>query len=126
MIRCVLSALGLAMLAIVGTVIHYEGVLLPIVGQVVDGEIASRLESYVALSEKKAAEAKAAEVKRQADAVRAATEQFRKRAMEAEGSEAIAQIDLEKRIALNEQRLLEAKRRCDLDADDVDSILHHR
>jgi hypothetical protein len=126
MIRCILSALGLALLAIVGTVIHYEGISLPIVGQVTNGEIAGRLEGYVALTEKISADVRAAELKRQADAARAATEQFRKRTIEAEAAEAVAQADLEKRIALNEQRLLEAKRRCDLDADDVDSILRHR
>lgn len=126
MIRCILSALGLALLATVGTMIHYEGISLPVVGKIVDGEIAGRLEGYVGLSEKAAAEAKATEEKRQADAVRAATEQFRNRAMEAEASEAIAKADLEKRIALNEQRLQEAKRRCELDADDVDVILRHR
>lgn len=126
MIRCFLSALGLALIAIVATVIWYEGVSLPFVGQVIYGEVAGRLEGYVALSEKVATDAKLAEIKRQAEASKAATEQFRKRVIEAEAAEAVAEADLENRISIYEKRLAEEKRRCEFSADDVDSILQHR
>lgn len=126
MIKCILSSLGLALLAIVGTVIHYEGISLPIVGQLFDGEIAGRLEGYVALSEKTAAEAKIIEISRQAEASKASTEQFRKRAQEAETAEAIAQAELEKGIAAYEKRLVDIRRACLLDDDDIGEILQHR
>ena len=126
MIRCILQALGLALLAIAGTVIRYEGISLPIVGQLFDGEIAGRLEGYVALSEKTAAEAKVIEIRRQAEASKASTEQFRKRALAAETAEAIAQAELEKGIAAYEKHLVDIRRACLLDDDDIGQILQHR
>lgn len=126
MIRCFLSALGLALIAIVATVVWYEGVSLPFVGQVINGQIANRLEGYVKLSEKVAADAKTAEIKRQADASKAATEQFRQRVIEAEAAEAAAQADLDKEIAAYETRLVDAKRACLLDDSDLGLILQHR
>ena len=126
MIRSLLMALGLALIAIAGTVIRYEGIALPFVGQVVNGAIAERLEGYVARTEKAAAEARAAEMKRQADAARAAADQFRKRVIEAEAAEAIAQADLEKGIAAYEKRLVDTRRACLLDDDDIGNILQHR
>ncbi len=126
MIRCFFSAIGLAAVMTIATVVFYEGVSLPLVGQVIDGAIANRLEGYVTLTEKTAADARAAEQKRQADAARAAAETFRKQMLEAKSAEAIATADLEKGILSYEQRLVETKRACLLDDSDLDSILRHR
>jgi erythromycin esterase-like protein len=73
--------------------------------------------------DQKAAEATAAEQKRQADAAKAATDDFQKQLTDAKAAEAKANADLEKGIAQYEARIADAKRQCALDADDVSAIL---
>lgn len=125
-LACLISNIATAAICILLTIVYFEGVSLPYIGQVIDGAIANRLEGYVTLSEKTAADAKAAELKRQADAAKSAAEQFRQRTLEAERAETVAQADLEKEIAANEKRLADAKRACLLDDGDVDFFMRHR
>ena len=99
MIRCSLSAIGLAAVAVAITILSYEGLRLPFVGQVIDGAIAHRLESYVLLSEKTAADALASEQERQKLAAQQSLEEYRKRAAAAEKLKDDANAELEKRIA---------------------------
>ena len=126
MIRCILSALGLALLTVIGTVTYYEGISLPLFGQVITGEIADRLEGYVAQSEKVAADARAAEWQRQAEAAQTANVEFQKRLTAAKAVEATARVKLEEGIAAYEKRLVDTRRACLLDDDDLSEILRHR
>lgn len=125
MIKCALSSIGMAAVAVLAMVLYYEGLRLPLIGQIVDGAIARRLEGYVLLSEKTAADAKAAEIKRHADAATKALKAANDRASVAKAAEVKARSDLEKGIMSYEQRLLESNRRCLADDLDLDFILRH-
>jgi hypothetical protein len=125
MIRSILAGVGFAVVAVLATVLYYEGLHLPFLGQVIDGAIAHRLEGYVELSEKTAAEAKAAEQKRQADAARAAADNFQKQLTVARAAQVKANADLEKGISEYEQKLADQARRCNLTDDDIGDIMHN-
>lgn len=89
------------------------------------GHDAAVKEKLVSYYEAQAAEAKAAEIKRQADAAKAATDSFQKQLDAAKASESKAQTDLEREIASYEKQLSAAKRDCLLDDDDVSRIVHN-
>lgn len=125
MTKCALSSIGMAAVAVLAMVLYYEGLRLPLIGQIVDGAVARRLEGYVLLSEKTAADAKASEIKRQADAATKALKAANDRASVAKAAEVKARSDLEKGIMSYEQRLLESNRRCLADDLDLDFILRH-
>jgi len=119
MIRCALSAIGLAALAVYATMLAYEGLHLPIVGPVIPGVIAGRLEGYVRLEEKIAAEARAAATLKQLNDARVVTEKAEKEIAAAKAAQVAAAITREKGIADYEQKLVEAKRACLLDDTDL-------
>ncbi len=125
MITGILRSIGIAAVCVAITVLYYEGLRLPFVGQVIDGAIAHRLDAYVVLVEKTAADAAAKEIKRQSDASKAVADNFQKQLTIAAAAEAKAQTDLEKGLAQYEQRLADAKRQCLLDNDDVSTIILH-
>ncbi|WP_028747976.1 hypothetical protein [Rhizobium mesoamericanum] len=83
------------------------------------------LSGYVLLSEKTAAEAKAAEIERQRNAASQALDEHRKRLAAAEASEQAAKDTLENEIKAYELQLSEKNRACFADAADRDFILHH-
>ncbi|CCM77136.1 hypothetical protein [Rhizobium mesoamericanum] len=83
------------------------------------------LSGYVLLSEKTAAEAKAAEIERQRDAASQALDEHRKRLAAAEASQQAAKDTLESEIKAYELQLSEKNRACLADAADRDFILHH-
>lgn len=75
---------------------------------------------YVVLAEKVAAEAEAAELRRQRDAASVALEEHRKRLAVAEAAEEQANGRLEKEIAENEIALDAAGRSCRAGSDDIE------
>ena len=85
------------------------------------------LSGYVTLSEKTAADARAAEIARQADAAAQALKTANTEIADAKARQAQASAELEKGIAQYEQRLLEAKRACLLDDRDLQffGVMHH-
>jgi hypothetical protein len=94
-----LAALGFTAISVIATVLYYEGLHLPFIGQVINGAIAHRLEGYVALSEKTAAEAKAAREEHDRLAAQQSLEEARKREAAATKLKDQAHAELEKRIA---------------------------
>ncbi|QIG67273.1 hypothetical protein EVB37_037 [Rhizobium phage RHph_TM3_3_3] len=80
---------------------------------------------YVLLSEKTAAEAKAAEMERQRNAAAQATEEHRKRLEAAQASEQAAKETLEQEISSYELQLSEKNRACAITAADRDWLLRH-
>lgn len=86
---------------------------------------AAILSGYVLLSEKTAAEAKAAEMERQRNAAAHATEEHRKRLEAAQASEQAAKDTLETEIRSYELQLSEKNRACAITAADRDWLLRH-
>lgn len=119
MIKSFLASLGLSAVLMISTVLYYEGLRLPFVGQVIDGAIAHRLEGYVELSEKTAADARAAREEHDKLAAQQALEEARKRAGAAEQQKDEAHAELEKRIADD------AGGGCTWSADDDQWLRHH-
>lgn len=85
------------------------------------------LSGYVTLSEKTAAEARSAEIARQADAAAQALKTANTEIADAKARQAQASAALEKGIAQYEQQLLQAKRACLLDDRDLQffGVMHH-
>jgi uncharacterized protein HemX len=83
------------------------------------------LSGYVLLSEKTAAEAKAAEMVRQRNAAAQATEEHRKRLEAAQASEQAAKDTLETEIQSYELQLSEKNRACAVTAADRDWLLRN-
>jgi uncharacterized protein YlxW (UPF0749 family) len=81
--------------------------------------------AQLALFQKTAAEAKAGEVQRQADAVNAAVGAYQRRLSESQAAETKAKTDLERGISDYEKHLADLKRQCLADDADVDFILRH-
>ncbi len=124
--KCFLSSVGLAAVLMALTVLFYEGLSLPFVGQVVDGAVAHRLDAYVSLAEKTAADARAAEAARQAAVYKAAYDKANQRAAAAEAANAITEIDRQKERADYEAKLDAQSRGCYLDDDGRDFLLRHQ
>ncbi|RFB97853.1 hypothetical protein B5K08_05965 [Rhizobium leguminosarum bv. trifolii] len=80
---------------------------------------------YVILSEKTAADARAAEMERQRNAAAQATEEHRKRLAAAEASEQAARDTLETEIQSYELQLSEKNRACAVTAADRQWLLRH-
>lgn len=114
-------------LATFALVLYYEGVSLPIVGQVINGRVANAEEAarqgYVLLAEKAAAEAKSSEIQRQLDAAASAEADLEKQIQAASVKDAQQEKDREASITQYEMLLSQANRRCALSADDVSAIL---
>lgn len=83
------------------------------------------LEGYVRLSEKITAEAKAAEMKRQADAAAASLKEVNDQIMKDKAAEAIDDAEREQEIKDYEAKLAAAQRDCRLSGDDVSTIMHN-
>jgi len=82
-------------------------------------------QGYVLLSEKTAAEARAAEMERQRNAAAQATEEHRKRLEAAQAQEQAAKDTLEDEIAKYELVLSQNNRACTLSPDDKRWLLEH-
>ncbi|MBX4874726.1 hypothetical protein HJA87_22575 [Rhizobium bangladeshense] len=80
---------------------------------------------YVLLSEKTAAEAKAAEMERQRNAAAAAGEEHRRRLAAAEDAQQAARNTLENEIRSYELELSQKNRACAVTAADRDWLLRH-
>jgi hypothetical protein len=120
-----LAALGFTAVSVIATVLYYEGLHLPFIGQVIDGAIAHRLEGYVSLVERKTADAKAAEAKRQADINAQSAEEYRKKLVIVQDENAKDDAERETEIKSYEAKLAAANRRCNLNDDDLRVILHN-
>jgi hypothetical protein len=127
--KSLLAGIGFAAVAVLATVLYYEGLRLPFLGQVIDGAIAHRLEGYVKLSEKTAADAKVAEIKKQRDDYAASIADFEKQQAADAAADAIRAKTNQREIADYVAKLDAAKRACyldDGDDPDRDFILQHR
>ncbi len=119
---------GMALSAIL-LLFFYEGLHLPLLGQVINGRVANAAaaarEGYVQLAEKTTAEARAAELERQRNAASQALEEARKRqaADDAAQQAKDAQTDIE--IADYEKKLAAANRQCLADPADVQFLQSH-
>ncbi|MBX5269646.1 hypothetical protein HJB99_13320 [Rhizobium sp. NLR17b] len=80
---------------------------------------------YVLMSEKTAADARAAEMERQRNAASLASEEHRKRLMAAEATEQAASDTLETEIQSYERQLSQKNRACAVTAADRDWLLRH-
>lgn len=80
---------------------------------------------YVLLAEKTAAEAQAAELRRQINATAQSLEEHRRRLAAAEAEEQQKAEDREREILAYEVRLDQANRRCVLDRDDLEFLRRH-
>ena len=135
-LECLIGSVITSAACIALTIAFYEGVGIPsfvpfvggvsIIDGVVDRRVNTALEGYVLKSEKTAADAKAAEQMRQADAAKAATDKANLAVAAAKASEASLKITREQEIAAYEKRLVDAKRACTTDSDDVDFFMHHQ
>jgi uncharacterized protein YdbL (DUF1318 family) len=123
--KSLLAALGFTAISVLATVLYYEGLHLPFIGQVIDGAIAHRLDGYVTLVEKKTADAKAAEAKRQADINAQSAEEYRKKLVIVQAQSAKVDVEQEARISDYEAKLSAANRRCNLNDDDLRVIMHN-
>lgn len=123
--KSLLAALGFTAVSVLATILYYEGLHLPFIGQVIDGAIAHRLEGYVAMSEKTTADAKAAEAKRQADINAQSAEEYRKKLVIIQAQNAKDDVEQETRIKEYEAKLDAANRRCNLTDDDIGVIVHN-
>lgn len=124
MIRSILAGMGFAAASVLATVFYYEGLHLPFIGQVIGGAISHRLENYVELSERVAAEAKAAREEHDKLAAQQALEEERKRAIAAEQLRDEAHAELEKRIA-EDAAAGSADGGCTWSGDDDEWLRHH-
>ncbi len=119
---------GMAISAIV-LVFFYEGLHLPLIGQVINGRVANAAaaarEGYVALAEKTAAEAKAAEMERQRNATAQALTEAAKRQAADELAQQAKDAETDVAIADYEKKLAAANRQCLVDGDDRDWLLKH-
>lgn len=86
-------------------------------------ERADARRGYVVIAEKTAAEAEAAELRRQRNAASQSLDEYRKRLAVSEASEEQANARMEKENAENETALKNRGRSCFADADDVDFIV---
>lgn len=118
--KSLLAGIGSAAVAVLATVLYYEGLRLPFLGQVIDGAVAHRLEGYVQLSEKTAADAKAAKEEHDKLAAQQSLEEARKRLAAAETAKDQAHAELEKRIADDA-----ADGGCSWSSDDDAWLRHH-
>lgn len=118
------ATIGLCAATLLCTVLYYEGLHLPFIGQLINGAIAHRQEALVQSYERQAAAAVAEEAKRQKAAARTATETLNAQLTTAKAADAKTASDLEQRIASYEQQLAAAHRDCLADNADVDFILH--
>lgn len=121
--KSLLASLGFTAVSVLATVLYYEGLHLPFIGQVIDGAIAHRLESYVLLSEKTAADAKAAKEEHDKLAAQQALEEQRKRTTAAEKLKDDANAELEKRIADDAKNTADGG--CGWNADDDAHVMQH-
>ncbi len=119
---------GMAISAIV-LVFFYEGLHLPLIGQVINGRVADAAaaarEGYVALAEKTTAEAKAAEMERQRNAAAQALTEAAKRQAADELAQHAKDAETDVAIADYEKKLAAANRQCLVDNDDRDWLLKH-
>jgi hypothetical protein len=134
-----LEHLVATLLVVLLIVLFYEGVPVikeiplighvPVVGWVVEGEVdrreATALDGYVAKEALDTLQQKIAETDRQKQAATAALDQANKQIATAKAAEAQANADLEKGISDYEKRLVDARRSCLLDDDDVSVIVHN-
>lgn len=86
---------------------------------------AAVLKGYVLVSEKIAAEAELAEVKRQLDAGKIVIASYTEVAKNARAKELETSAQAETRIKEYEAKLVSLGRRCDLDSADIDELLHN-
>ncbi len=134
MISSLLRSAGAAIAAAISIIVFYEGVPvvrklpfighLPVIGWVIEGEVGRRLEGYVALSEKAAAEAKARKEEHDRLAAQQALEEARKRAIAADKLKDEAHAELEKRIA-EDAADHRADGGCGWSRDDDEWLRHH-
>lgn len=111
---------GLARMAIGGFVVFAicYFVIIPL-------ERSDARKGYVLLAEKTAAEAQAAELRRQINATAQSLEEHRRRLAAAEVADQQQTEEREREIAAYEIRLDQASRRCVLDRDDVEFLRRH-
>ena len=117
---------GMAVSALV-LVVAYEGVSLPLVGQVINGRVAnavdSATESTVSSFELQAAKSSLEEMERQRNATAQAFEEYRRRRDADERLAKASEDAREKERMAYEIRISMAKRQCRLDRDDLDFLL---
>lgn len=118
------ATIGLCAATLLCTVLYYEGLRLPFIGQLIDGAIAHRQEALVQSYERQAADAQAKEAQRQAAASKAATDALNAKLASAKAAAAKANDDLERRISSYEQQLAAAHRYCALDGADIEFLQH--
>ncbi|WP_412063954.1 hypothetical protein [Rhizobium sp. SYY.PMSO] len=120
--------IGMAISAIV-LLFFYEGLHLPLIGQLINGRVANAAaaarEGYVSLAEKTTAEAKAAEMERQRNAASQALTEAAKRQVADEIAQQAKDAETDVAIADYEKKLAAANRECLADPADVDFLLKH-
>lgn len=120
--------IGMAISAIV-LLFFYEGLHLPLIGQVINGRVANAAagarEGYVALAEKTTAEAKAAEMERQRNAAAQAVSEAAKRQAADELAQQAKDAETDVAIADYEKKLAAANRECLADPADVQFLQSH-
>jgi DNA anti-recombination protein RmuC len=107
-------------------ILVYEGVSLPLVGQVINGRLANAVdtatETMVTKVERDTLTAQLAEEKRRSAAAAQSLEDYRKRLAAAEQLDQQQSDQREQEILAYELRLSQANRKCMLDRDDLDFL----
>lgn len=111
-------------------VVHYEGISLPIIGQIVNGRVANAVEAaterLVHEAERKAQQAETAERLRQTQAAAIALEDYRRKLEAERTAQAQVQDKLEQEIADHEREIKALGRSCAvIDDADRDWLLRH-